>query len=134
MDLVHLAKALIGRLGREPDRPGASLSAAAESALLSHDWPGNVRELRSALERALLFATSPTLEAGDFDLARTSVDRSSPSGAPTLKEAIRQTIKDALVAQSHDVARAAEQLDISRSALYKMIKRHEIQLPGSRRE
>ncbi len=128
MDLVYLARTLIERLGRELDRPQVSLSAGAESALLNHDWPGNVRELRNVLERALLFATSSTLQAGDLDLARSNVDRSSPAGPLTLKESIRRTIEDALVAQEYDVARAAEQLDVSRSALYKMVRRHEIPL------
>jgi len=127
-DLVDLARTLIERLGRELDRPKVSLSADAESALLNHDWPGNVRELRNVLERALLFATSSTLQAGDLDLARSTADRSSPSAAPTLKESIRKTIEEALAAQEYDVARAAAQLDVSRSALYKMVRRHEIQL------
>lgn len=134
LDLIHLARTLIERLGPELDRPQASLSADAEAALMAHDWPGNVRELRNVLERALLFATSPRLEVGDLDIARPSNDRSSPPGAPTLKQSICQTIEGALAAHGHDVARAATQLDVSRSALYKMIRRHEIKLPKAKRE
>ena len=131
MDLIHLARTLIERLGRELDRPQASLSPEAESALLTYDWPGNVRELRNVLERALLFAATPRLEVGDLGLvgARQG-DRSSPPGTLTLKQSIRRAIEDALATQGHDVARAATQLDVSRSALYKMIRRHEIPLPG----
>jgi DNA-binding NtrC family response regulator len=131
-DLIHLAKTLTERLGREIDRPRVSLSADAEAALLAHDWPGNVRELRNVLERALLFATSPTLEASDLGLATPpSVDDTSPL---TLKQSIRQTLENALAAHGHDVALAAAQLDVSRSALYKMIRRHGIELPGSKGE
>ncbi|MEM7356175.1 MAG: sigma-54 dependent transcriptional regulator [Acidobacteriota bacterium] len=126
-DLIHLARVLIERLGRELDRPQAALSADAEAALLTHDWPGNVRELRNVLERALLFAASPTLEPSDLGLSRSGTAYgSSPGGAPTLKQSIKRAIEEALVAHGHDVARAAAQLDVSRSALYKMMRRHEI--------
>lgn len=127
-DIVDLAGALIERLGRELDRPRTTLSAEAEAALLTYDWPGNVRELRNVLERALLFSTSSTLEAHNLSLNRPSGVPSSLDEAPTLKQAIRHTLERALAAQGYDVARAAEQLDISRSALYKMIQRHEIDL------
>lgn len=132
VDILHLANKLMERLGRELDQPGASLSADAEAAILAHHWPGNVRELRNILERALLFATSQTIEADDLDLTRPRGGaRTAPSAAPTLKQAIRQTIEAALNAQDHDVSRAAEQLDVSRSALYKMARRHEIPLRGA---
>lgn len=127
-DLVALAKTLIERLGRELDCPSVSLSEDAEAVLLAHDWPGNVRELRNVLERALLFATSSTLDAGQLDLARPGNNPAAPSEVRTLKQSIRHAIEVALDAQDHDVARAAAQLDVSRSALYKMIQRHDIAL------
>lgn len=130
-DLIQLARTLIERLGRELDRPQASLSREAEAALLTYDWPGNVRELRNVLERALLFAASPKLQASDLDLARPSVDGGS---SLTLKQSIRRTLERALAVHGNDVALAAAQLDVSRSALYKMIRRHGIQLPGTRRK
>ncbi len=132
-DVVQLARTMIERLGRELDRPRTTLSSTAEAALLAYDWPGNVRELRNVLERALLFAPSTSLEPGDLALAEPS-DSPSPTGAPlTLRETIRTALLQALEAQDDDVARAAEQLDVSRSALYKMLQRHDIRLRRDRR-
>ena len=129
-DLLLLARRLIEQLGRELDRPEARLSEEAEAALLRHPWPGNVRELRNVLERALLFATSPILEATHLDLVGPSSSEPSKAEPTTLKQAIRRTIEEALATHGHDVGRAAEQLDVSRSALYKMIRRHGIPLGG----
>jgi DNA-binding NtrC family response regulator len=36
--------------------------------LLAHDYPGNVRELENILERAVLLASGPVLEASDLPL------------------------------------------------------------------
>ncbi len=129
-DLVLLAKSLIEQLRRELDRPEASLSPEAESVLMLHHWPGNVRELRNVLERALLFAPSPLLEAEHLDLPRPVISGSASTEPLTLKQSIQRTIEEALLANGHDVALAAAQLDVSRSALYKMIRRHDIQLGG----
>jgi DNA-binding NtrC family response regulator len=125
-DLIALAKILIEQLGRELDRPQASLSPEAEAALLAHDWPGNVRELRNVLERALLFAASSTLGAKDLGLSPSPIV--AETSLLTLQQSIRRTLEDALAAQDYNVAQAAVQLDVSRSALYKMIRRHGIQL------
>ena len=131
-DVVHLARTMIERLGRELDRSRTTLSGEAEAALQDYDWPGNVRELRNVLERALLFASSHSLEPGDLALARPSEAASPAEGPLTLQETIRAALLQALEAQDYDVARAAEQLDVSRSALYKMIQRHDIQLQRNR--
>ena len=38
------------------------ITPAAMKALISYEWPGNIRELSNAIERAILFCDSPTIE------------------------------------------------------------------------
>lgn len=127
-DLPELARGLLERLGRELDRPDMTLSAEAEAAMLTHTWPGNVRELRNVLERALLFASTSELQARDLDLGTSHRVEEPSEDSSTLKETIRRAIERALADQGYHVGRAAEQLDVSRSALYKMVQRHDIPL------
>jgi DNA-binding NtrC family response regulator len=56
---------LVEHFSRSLPAPKA-FSAAALSALESHDWPGNVRELHFAVERACLLAEGATIEVGDL--------------------------------------------------------------------
>jgi DNA-binding NtrC family response regulator len=92
-------------------------------ALLDHPWPGNVRELGHAIERAVLLAR------GD-EVARTDLGLSAPDDADrpmedlTLDEAERQLVAAALQRHDGNVSRAATQLGVSRSALYRRMQRH----------
>ena len=92
----------------------ARLGAAAREALLAHDWPGNVRELKNAVRRALLLRQSDTLEPSDLGLSA-SVTRSTTSE----EEPDRETIERALALAGGVIAQAAQELGLSRQALYR---------------
>lgn len=62
-DIVPITAALLLRLaGPNPPHP----TAAALARLGAHDWPGNVRELGNVLERALIHADGPRIQARDI--------------------------------------------------------------------
>jgi transcriptional regulator with PAS, ATPase and Fis domain len=42
------------------------ISPAALTALKKYNWPGNIRELSNAMERAAIFCSTGTIEAGDL--------------------------------------------------------------------
>src|SRR6185295_7126494 len=52
-------------------RPGESipaLSAEAAHILLTHTWPGNVRELDNVMQRALILANGPVIQADSIQI------------------------------------------------------------------
>ncbi len=65
-DILPLADHLLTGLRSIHGHPGSHLSEPARRMLATYAWPGNVRELRNALERAIVFSRSDTLEPGDF--------------------------------------------------------------------
>jgi two-component system NtrC family response regulator len=65
-DIPALAGHFIQKYNREMGRSVQGVSAGALDALKAYDWPGNIRQLRNAIERAMLFADSDTLEIGHF--------------------------------------------------------------------
>ena len=97
---------------------------------MHHDWPGNVRELRNVLERALLFANTSVLAAGDLGTLGMGAERRPSARGLTLREAERHHIQETLLEFSHDVSKSADALGVSRSALYKKLRRHGIDLPS----
>ncbi len=62
-DLSLLTAALLDEIGG-----GKRLSDEAAACLEAHDWPGNVRELRNVLQRAVLLADGPVVEAAHLGL------------------------------------------------------------------
>ena len=60
-DLPVLIRHFLGRL--EGRRGAKKLAPEAEALLLAYDWPGNIRELQNVIQRALLLAEGPVIEA-----------------------------------------------------------------------
>ena len=112
-------------LAQQTGRHGTRLafSQSAMRALLAHPWPGNVRELRHAVERAVLLAEGDTVDSDDLGL-RPGPDTSARFDELTLEEAERILIQRALGRFEGNVSQAAEALGVSRSALYRRLDRH----------
>jgi DNA-binding NtrC family response regulator len=130
-DIVPLAQEMLARLGNDLGRTGTRLSQSACDALINHEWPGNIRELRNVLERALLLARGPVIEAGMLSLETELRTEASPSDGVSpdlsLEEVERQHIERVLKHEGGHVERAAVRLGISRSTLYQKIKRYHLQ-------
>jgi DNA-binding NtrC family response regulator len=99
-------------------------AADAEKALQGHHWPGNVRELEHVVERALLLATGPAIRAEDLVLRAGAAPRTAALDEMTLDEGERHLIVRALARTNNNISEAAQQLGLSRSALYRRLARH----------
>ena len=73
-DIPLLAHHFLEKYSEENRKPGLELTAAALDLMMDYDWPGNVRELENVIERAVVLATGPRIDA---DLIPEHV-RSSP--------------------------------------------------------
>ncbi|MDH5805997.1 MAG: sigma-54-dependent Fis family transcriptional regulator, partial [Gemmatimonadota bacterium] len=87
-----------------------------------HLWPGNVRELAHTVERAVLIADSDTIRMEDLGLRGIVTD--SKLEDMTLDQAEEHVIRQSLERHSGNVNRAADQLGVSRSALYRRLQRY----------
>jgi DNA-binding NtrC family response regulator len=134
-DITLLAEHYIRRFGADMGYPGLTLDTRALDFLMDHDWPGNVRELMNVLRSAVLmsrggiiglqslalhpvFWGTPPPEGENPSAASTT----KPSLVPTLAEAERQILQQALQACEGNKSQAARLLGISRSHLrYRMM-------------
>ena len=133
-DVLPLARAFVGRHGQR-----FTLSAGAEQRLLEHRWPGNVRELDNVIQRAVILAAGPQIEAADIryvPVAGASHDQAPRTGDSldsSLKNRESQVIIEALKAGNGSRKQAAERLGISpRTLRYKLARMREagIAIPG----
>ena len=122
-DIPLLAAHFLRISGGKYGRPDMTFSAPALDALLRHPWPGNVRELRHSVERAVLLTENHTVDLEHLGLRQASEGSLRLEAVP-LDEAERILIRKALSRNRGNVSRAADDLGLSRSALYRRLKRH----------
>jgi DNA-binding NtrC family response regulator len=119
-DIWPLAAHYLARYVEKYGRRFEGFDRSARQALEAHVWPGNVRELGHAIERAVLMAPGPAIAAADLGL-----QASGPAATAedlTLEQAEKLFIQKVLARHAGDVRKAAEQLGMSRSALYRRLQ------------
>jgi two-component system response regulator AtoC len=125
-DIAPLAQSLLDRIcARYQQRP-VILGPGALARLLQHNWPGNVRELASVLEAALLEAVNGVIRPGDLALPtglEPQTDQPQPPRTDNLSLdcVIRHHVQYVLDLNRGNKLRAARQLAISRSTLYRIL-------------
>jgi DNA-binding NtrC family response regulator len=99
------------------------ISEGAMARLVAYHWPGNVRELENVVERSVLLAQGPRVEADDIKIDTAARHRPSaatdnflPEGM-TLDEFEQSLIKEALKRANGNKSQAARLLGLTRNAL-----------------
>jgi DNA-binding NtrC family response regulator len=120
-DILPLAHHYLERYSDRYRRPFEGFDRSARQALESHLWPGNVRELGHAIERAVLLARTGSITANDLGL-QGPPEAAAGTEEMTLEQAEKLFIQKVLGRHGGDVRKAAEQLGMSRSALYRRLQ------------
>ena len=120
---------------RAPQGQQVTFTPAALAKLQKHLWPGNVRELRNVVSRAMMVRKGTRLDAADilFEEESYRAPLELPEGAPmelpegvTLDEMMqqveRQLVESTLRRCGNHRDRAAKQLGMARSSLFKRLK------------
>lgn len=108
----------------------SSISPDAMAWMKTYDWPGNVQELENIISRACALATSEVLdESLIFTLPQDRPERDEPIGYlnMTLKDNQKTLILKALKQNSNNYSRTARQLGISRTTLWRRMKKFKIE-------
>ncbi len=119
-DVMPLATHYLERYAERYKRTFEGFDRTAKQAIDAHPWPGNVRELAHAIERGVLMARGSQITAVDLGLQVAAV-----AGSPeelTLEQAEKIFIQKVLARHAGDVRKAADQLGMSRSALYRRLQ------------
>ena len=103
---------------------GGEISESAMERLTAYHWPGNVRELENVVERSILLASGPRVEAGDVKIEMApgrarqafATDAFLPEGM-TLDQYEQSIIREALKRASGNKSQAARLLGLTRNAL-----------------
>ncbi|MBA0398548.1 MULTISPECIES: sigma-54 interaction domain-containing protein [Stenotrophomonas maltophilia group] len=104
---------------------------AALQAMRRFGWPGNVRELLNRVQRAAIMAEGELISERDLELGA----EHAPPGA-MLHDARGQAERDVLLQTlrqtGYNVSECARQMQISRVTVYRLCRKHRLELPAQR--
>lgn len=133
-DIVELANHLLATHSKKYQRSGMTLTGEATLALTQYHWPGNVRELSHCVERAVIMSDNDNIDASDLileqpssEVSNSATDKQSLPLLP-LEELEKQMIQKALAEFNGNVIAAGEFLGLSKSAIYRRIDKHQLDL------
>jgi len=121
-DIPVLAQESLIRHAAHYRKAVAGFSEDASAVLREYPWPGNIRELDHAVERAVLLCTSDTIRPPDLGLRPS--EASDRLDDMSLEDVERILIRKAIDRANGSVSSAADALGLSRSALYRRIRKH----------
>jgi two-component system response regulator AtoC len=125
-DIAVLAQALLDRICTRYQQRAVVLGPGTLARLLQHNWPGNVREMAAVLETALLEAVNGVIRPEDLALP-TGLETPPElrpeihTGSLNLDSVIQHHVQYVLDLNRGNKLRAARQLGISRSTLYRIL-------------
>ncbi len=150
-DLGLLASYFLERAARRTGRKGLRFAPDAVALLAHHEWPGNVRELENAIEHAVAVSEHDVLGPNDLPASvrtprlltrNAGIDPDEYAGAGSARGARARAARDPDARPLEDVTRehvlrvlarhagnataAAKQLGVSRTTLWRMLKRWEV--------
>jgi len=128
-DIVLLARHFLKFYGNKYFKPDVQLSAKAVKKLEEYNYPGNVRELQYIIERAVIMVDGDLLEPTDliFSPMESGSKSLSDEESETKLAAIeKQTILRVIEKNNGNITRAAKELGITRTALYRRLSKYEI--------
>lgn len=129
-DVPELSVYLLRRACDEHDLDEKEWSDDALAALQAHDYPGNIRELVHLIDRLAILTPGRTIEASDVRAVLPGAGRWTGNEVPQdghlypLLEAFeRRVLEDRIGRFEGNMSRAAEDLGLERSHLYKKVRR-----------
>jgi PAS domain S-box-containing protein len=131
-DIPLLIKHFLEKLNRKRDKTIGGLSPAAERILLEHRYPGNIRELENILEYATIVCKSYQIEARHLPPYLLRAEEKAhpvsetPGNTPGIADREKEELLEALRAHRWNRQAAAAALGVSRTTLWRKIRRFQV--------
>ena len=128
-DIPLLAQHYVSMYAEKYIKPNIQLDKKAIDKLVEHPFPGNVRELQYSIERAVIMTEGDTLSASDLifspiETARIQAEEEEQDMKLSSME--KNTILRVIEKHSGNITKAAKELGLTRTALYRRLTKYDI--------
>ncbi len=127
-DIILLAKHFARLYSNKYMKAAPEFDKKAIEKLLSYNFPGNVRELQYTIERAVIMADEDVLQPKDLIFSPIEIPSVSENEPSELKlSAIeKNTILKVIEKHNGNITKAAKELGLTRTALYRRLSKYDI--------
>jgi DNA-binding NtrC family response regulator len=124
-DILPMAEFILEKFKSKYRKTDLVLSNSAKNEMEKYGWPGNVREMENVLERAVILSDKNEIDAYDLHFSNMDVPMDAQAKL-TLEEMEKEMIQKALRRHLGNISKAAEDLGITRAALYRRLEKFDL--------
>lgn len=125
-DIPLLADHFLEVYGKKYKRPGMKIERGVMVKMKKYHWPGNIRELQHAIERAVILNEDKIIRNADLVVGSNSTTTTIDATNLTMEEMEKQFLLQTLDRHKGNVSHAAHALGMTRTALYRRMKKHHL--------
>lgn len=124
-DIPLLLDYFLQRYGQKYKRQEMKVDKGVMAKLKKYPWPGNIRELQHAVERAVILNEGKVIQSVELLINNNPAHPPKKDNQPlTLDEMEKQFIQQSLDDHEGNVSNTARTLGMTRTALYRRMKKH----------
>ncbi|MEJ5300414.1 MAG: sigma-54 dependent transcriptional regulator [Thermodesulforhabdaceae bacterium] len=128
-DIPLLVQHFINQFSHKFGKKIAGISPEAKAVLMSYSYPGNVRELGNIIERSVALAESDVITLSDLPPDLQEYGMISNRQLSSLEEIEKEHIRKVLSFTNHQLGKAAKILGLSRTTLWRKLKKYGLSDP-----
>nr|WP_294903772.1 sigma-54 dependent transcriptional regulator [uncultured Lacibacter sp.] len=128
-DIPLLAQHYVTIYAEKYIKPNIRLDKKAIDKLTEHPFPGNVRELQYSIERAVIMTEGDTLSANDLifsPIETARLEATEEEQDLKLSSMEKNTILRVIEKHNGNITKAAKELGLTRTALYRRLTKYDI--------
>jgi transcriptional regulator with PAS, ATPase and Fis domain len=127
-DIPHLANHFIEVYSKKYNKEIRKAGEALIKRMQKYHWPGNIRELQHSIERAVIMTSHGVLQPEDLfmqkQLSPEKQEEMVSLDHLNIEDVEKILIRKALQKHNGHITRAAEELGLTRSSLYRRLERY----------
>jgi DNA-binding NtrC family response regulator len=125
-DIPLLANHFLGVYARKYQKSSLKFAPDTMKKLQAYNWPGNIRELRHTVERAVILCDGDMLQPDDFMLQNLLQQGGMEQSLDSynLDDLEKWAIQKAMTRHQGNITKAAEELGLTRAALYRRLEKY----------
>ena len=125
-DILKMAEFLLQQTGEKYNNATLEFDTHNLHWLEKYPWPGNIREMENKIERAVILSDDSKISVTQLDILDFNPTENNVAEDNPLSEMEKSAIEKSLAKFSGNISKTAEELGLSRAALYRRMEKYDL--------